>query len=137
MSELKPCPFCKGEIKTAVITFDEKFYEPPYEAWYLEHTDIVAAFDKHCPIPTTDRFYDTEAEAIEAWNSRAERTCRMELTDLSSGSAYHDVWLCCACGEQVEQHTVMGKSEPPNYCPNCGARVTPKNSETTPKVVSE
>lgn len=24
-----------------------------------------------------------------------------------------------------------------NYCPNCGARVTPKNSETTPKVVSE
>ena len=28
-------------------------------------------------------------------------------------------------------------SLPRSYCPNCGARVTPKNSETTPKVVSE
>ena len=62
-------------------------------------------------------------EGVRMRDARAERTCEMELTELSSGSAYHDVWLCSACGEQVEQHTVMGKSEPPRYCPNCGARV--------------
>ena len=64
-----------------------------------------------------------QAIAATLGNARAERTCRMELTDLNSGSAYRDVWLCGECGEQVEQHTVMGKSNPPNYCPNCGARV--------------
>ena len=72
MTKLLLCPFCGGEIKTAVITFDEKFYEPPYEMWYLEHADIVAASEEHCPIPTTDTFYDTETEAIEAWNTRAK-----------------------------------------------------------------
>ena len=58
-------------MKTDVITFDVEFYEPPYEQWYLEHIDLNAAADEHCPIPTTDTFYATEAEAIEAWNTRA------------------------------------------------------------------
>ena len=69
-------------------------------------------------------WYDlTPEQAIAETLGKHERTCRMELTDLNSGSAYRDVWLCGECGEQVEQHTVMGKSNPPNYCPNCGARV--------------
>ena len=137
MSELKPCPFCGGEIKTAVITFDEKFYEPPYEAWYLEHADIIAAFEEHCPIPTTDTFYDTEAEAIEAWNTRsddykqaaeywqrmyeqtfAERTCE------NNAPAYLD-FLCSECGF-VHYHSEAndtGEGNEWNYCPNCGAKV--------------
>ena len=137
-TKLLPCPFCGGKahIWNSGYFYSGKCYK--------------------CGCTLSGSGYVTEAEAIAAWNTRAddyrqaaeywqrmyeeafaERTCRMELTDISSGSAYHDVWLCCACGEQVEQHTVMGKSEPPSYCPNCGARVTPKNSETTPKVVSE
>lgn len=48
----------------------------------------------------------TLAEAIAAWNTRACDQCE--------GGA---------CDEQVERHTVMGKSEPPNYCPKCGAKV--------------
>lgn len=149
MSELEPCPFCGGEIKTAVVTFDEKFYEPPYEAWYLEHADTVAASEKHCPIPTTDMFYDTEAEAIAAWNTRAEmgyEDVQILLDELgvsermckNNAPAYLD-FLCSECGF-VHYHSEAndtGEGNEWNYCPNCGARVTPKNSETTPKVVSE
>lgn len=65
-----------------------------------------------------DADWQAIADELNAW---AERTCRMELTDL--GSAFRDVWLCSECGEQVERNTVMNESEPPNYCPNCGARV--------------
>ena len=130
MNELKACPFCGGEMKTAVVTFDEKFCEPPYESWYLEHIDLNAAADERCPIPITDMFYETEAEAIEAWNTRAERTCHF-IENYGEGcwSKEHRDGKCSICGEEMKGRY--------NYCPNCGARVTPKNSETTPKVVGE
>lgn len=127
IDKLKPCPFCGGEVKTAVITFDEKFYEPPYEAWYLEHTDIVAASEAHCPIPTTDTFYDTEAEAIAAWNTRAddyrqaaeywqrmyeeafaERTCKNISTT---------IFRCSECDAADFDY------DKPSYCHGCGAKV--------------
>ena len=44
-----------------------------------------------------------------------------------------DGFLCSAC--LFGDFSSFGFK--PNYCPNCGAKVTPKNSETTPKVVSE
>ena len=109
MSELKPCPFCGGEMKTDVVTFDVEFYEPPYESWYLEHVDLDSAADERCPIPTTDTFYDTEAEAIEAWNTRAERTCELTL-DGTDG--------CFGCSECFENIPPLA-----NYCPNCGRKV--------------
>ena len=109
MTELLPCPFCGGE---AIAWSEPDNVEGEY-AYIIGCAKCDASIG----------FCETEAEAIKTWNTRAERTCEMVLTELSSGSAYHDVWLCSACGEQVERHTVMGKSEPPNYCPNCGARV--------------
>lgn len=52
-----------------------------------------------------------------------ERTCRMRLRDDIRSPAYRDTYSCDACGEEVERCTVMGESEPPNYCPNCGRKV--------------
>ena len=50
------------------------------------------------------------------------RTCTMlRLSDYTC--QYMHRYACSECGEQNEQPTVMGESEPPNYCPNCGARV--------------
>ena len=110
-TELLPCPFCGGEAEIHPSNdWDVKFTGSTYFAWC----------DK---CETRGDYYNTEAEAIAAWNTRAERTCRMELTDLNSGSAYRDVWLCGECGGQVEQHTFLGKSDKPNYCPNCGRKV--------------
>lgn len=137
MNELKPCPFCGGEMKTAVVTFDEKFYEPPYESWYLEHIDLNAAADECCPIPITDMFYETEAEAIEAWNTRAddykqaaeywqrmyeeaftERMCEQEERGWGTEGDHARVWL--TCGHDCMVPTVQ---DLPNYCPSCGAKV--------------
>lgn len=127
MSELKPCPFCGGKMKTDVVTFDVEFYEPPYEQWYLEHIDLDAAADKRCPIPTTDTFYETEAEAIEAWNTRVERTCKKlpSLIDQTcivrrncQGSIFEmefGYWRCSEC--QCENFDGAKR------CMECGAKV--------------
>lgn len=69
--------------------------------------------------------YPTEAEAIDAWNTRAERTCR-NVSDPPSG------FYCSVChwGDWCEpSHLLTGSkytgrvSGGPNYCPNCGAKV--------------
>lgn len=116
-TKLLPCPFCGGEAQVA--------------------RTAAGYWAAYCEEPMCGRVgnFKTEAEAIEAWNTRAERTCRM--TDRGE---------CSECGAYIvrawtEVHDFNGDMKridlrSHNYCPNCGARVTPKNSETTPKVVS-
>lgn len=69
MEELKPCPFCGGEAELGeflgvVPEIDENGAyidaETEYYAW---------CYCTECGITTID--YDTDAEAIEAWNRRA------------------------------------------------------------------
>lgn len=104
MTELKPCPFCGGEAHT---------YKN--QLWH-----VACERARHGCV--TMSAFGTEAEAVEAWNTRAERTCTMlRLTDCTC--QYMHRYLCSECGEYNEQPTVMGKSTPPNYCPNCGAKV--------------
>lgn len=63
----------------------------------------------------------TPEQAVAATLER-ERTCTMlRLTDYTC--QYMHRYACSECGEFNEQPTVMGESEPPRYCPNCGARV--------------
>lgn len=59
-------------------------------------------------------------QAVEATLGRG--TCRMTLADLR-GPAYTDVYECSECGHQTMVYTVMGESEPPRYCPECGRKV--------------
>lgn len=56
MSELKPCPFCGGEgcIQKHV---------------FVGYTDTFGVVCLDCCCETR-QFYETEAEAIEAWNTR-------------------------------------------------------------------
>lgn len=139
MATLLPCPFCGGEAETHEVGF-------PYHYW-----------DVWCDGECFDHFCEkhTEAEAIAAWNSRAERTCFAdevthrdckysvnrgwrERTCKNNAPDYLD-FLCSECGF-VHYHSEAndtGEGNEWNYCPNCGARVTPKNSEITPKAVSE
>lgn len=101
MSELLPCPFCGGDdVRIAVCMHD---------SWYYGECESCGG--------RTD-FYDSQAEAIAAWNTRAERTCE------EYGSIR--VWQSCnvwshelSCGHEVDTL----EAEPPNYCPNCGAKV--------------
>ena len=105
MSELLPCPFCGGEAD--VIDYDD-------ECWVAHQCANGTSVETNS--------YETEAEAIAAWNSRAERTCKWELEH--SGTPY-DKWRCSKCGYLfVEPRCDQGYTDlEPNYCPNCGAKV--------------
>ena len=58
MTELKPCPFCGGNIEI-ISTYSDDLLN---QYWYF--------FCTNCLIEST--LYDTEKEAINACNRRAE-----------------------------------------------------------------
>lgn len=93
-NELKPCPFAKpGEVHhTRTIT-------AVGESWVLCSCGASG--------PTFSGV-DSERKAIEAWNTRAERTCTVEMINDCLG-------YCSECDEDVH------KDE--RYCSNCGAKV--------------
>ena len=109
MSELLPCPFCDGEARLlggGIIDGIERGY-------------TVECHDCHA---STKRFgADNAQEAIEAWNTRHERTCHDEF----NGKAW--CFKCDTCGcvmlweEAFGNKVIMSGSL--NYCPSCGARV--------------
>ena len=57
MTNLKPCPFCRGEAFMVEHTFYE--LRPTY-----------GVYCRNCGAKTK-QFYKTEEKAIEAWNRRA------------------------------------------------------------------
>lgn len=99
MDELKPCPFCGSEglgLKHA----------PRY---WLEGNGVYWMACSDCGATGSEG--RTEALAIEAWNTRAERTCRY-VEDPDTGFE-----LCSECGAPaIEDWTA-------DYCRACGAKV--------------
>ena len=95
MSKLLPCPFCGGEAA---------IHNGGICKW---------VYCTNCGIDTPAALPDDEQLAVNFWNTRAERTCRM--TD-----SYDGWYICseCNCQGQGDQWHV-----PPRYCPSCGARV--------------
>lgn len=76
MDSLKPCPFCGGEAET----WSHYFEEEDITLWQVRCKE--RPYDVEHPCYTADSFisFTTEAEAIEAWNTRAERTTQ-NVTD--------------------------------------------------------
>lgn len=98
---LLPCPFCGDE---AHISMSSDGYG--VECWNRRCIDMQLE-----EIPT-------EAEAIAAWNTRAERTCG--FTNCDSGEMEIDVYAL-SCGHVAYYPCVL--DVPPAYCPECGAKV--------------
>lgn len=97
MEILKPCPFCGGEAHISVSS----------DGYGVECSND-RCIDMLClnAIPT-------EAEAIKAWNTRAERTCKPSENS-------HGYLKCCSeCGRSLIKFAGILF----NYCPNCGAKV--------------
>lgn len=101
MTELLPCPFCGGEA-------DE--YEGDYgNGIYCMMCGAMVGEPIHLEYRTTKRV--SIAEAIAAWNTRAERTCKqLRIFNLIKRECD---------GKCYSWHG----DEMPNYCPNCGAKV--------------
>lgn len=106
MSELKPCPFCGEPMELRDYPWLDG--TPCYE-W--RHVDVLRATRKRCPIEMAG--YDTEEEAIEAWNTRAERTCKLVPGKMHYGDRRPK---CSECGQSMGDRRWK-------YCPNCGSRV--------------
>lgn len=108
MTELKPCPFCGGKV---IVEYFPVYAYPwqvicrnPKLSETNSHTCFVEA--------------DTEQEAIEAWNTRAERTCKIKPWRMEEDTGFYDC-LECECGH-VMDGSEWAKS---TYCPNCCAKV--------------
>ena len=113
--ELKPCPFCGGDAETCSYYFEEK----DRTSWQVRCKE--RPYDVEHPCYTADSFisFATEAEAVEAWNTRAERTCKIENAGKVPENIIESetVWFCSECGSPIYNDMT------PSYCIYCGAKV--------------
>jgi len=108
-NDLALCPFCGGEAETLT-------------AESMHGGNLYGVMCANCA--GRSDVYDTEAEAIAAWNSRAERTCAM-IPSFTKPATLDDCqeFCCSACGEYMVLQQFSGCADDvPNYCPNCGRR---------------
>ena len=102
MSELKPCPFCGRDKYLRMHRRKHRDY--PEGMYAIKCT--------RCGI--RGRYQLTERRAIDAWNTRAERTCTREKHGVKTDGSWR--LRCSLCGYGIGDKRF-------NYCPNCGARV--------------
>lgn len=98
MYEIKPCPFCGSKY-----------------AYFSEKTASVICDDCGASGPEEGA---TEEERIEAWNARAERTCRLENIR-GTYEGFSDFYVILSCGHRY----LTMLPEPFPHCPECGAKV--------------
>lgn len=106
MSELKPCPFCGGQPGRFLSkqNLDEDSYYISYECTKKDHSIRVSG--------------DSDAEAIDAWNTRYEPTCKNVFDGCCENG-----FECSVCGNEIsdcEAYYVHGTW---NYCSKCGRKV--------------
>ena len=99
-TELLPCPFCGGEAHV-VSDYSSEHDETRWGLWHecCEHEESAGYGNALFPWFETP-WYKTKAEAIAAWNTRAERTCKRE---------------------KHGRKRIGDKRW--NFCPKCGAKV--------------
>ena len=99
-SELLPCPFCGGEAQDAEC----------------EGLWAIACFNFGCNHVQTEWML-TREEAVVAWNTRAERTCKNDA-EPNPLLGFQVMFTCSECGSQ---EGMPGQAF--RYCPVCGAKV--------------
>lgn len=108
-NELKPCPFCGGEAA---------FGANSCQGFEYVRCASCKARTWSC--------YDTKDQAAEAWNTRAERTCKPNVYMDDQITESIQRWLGeCDCGAILGEGTDEYRVSLcfPNYCPCCGAKV--------------
>jgi len=116
-TELLPCPFCGGEA------------EIKYAEWWDSNDppEIHCVWSVQCSTRPTrssvclgrlcgNRGFADKDKAIEAWNTRYERTCENEY-GLENGVPLK--FKCSECKDVWAKPSV----DEFNFCPTCGAKV--------------
>ena len=108
MDKLKPCPFCGNEP-----TLYQDEMTGHWAVRCVKDTIRPTLLNSHGATAWCYSCTD-QAEAIEAWNTRAERTCKMVqiAPTISEG-----IMQCSECGVYLNEPADV------NYCPKCGAKV--------------
>lgn len=109
MRELKPCPFCGGE---ATMFCDEST-----DTWNVLCDNVP------CPAEPGTAICFSEQEAIEAWNTRAERTCHVVPHGYCIANGEETSCRCWSCSECSYGWHISDYDRQYRYCPNCGAKV--------------
>ena len=99
--ELRECPHC-GATR-GLYTLDE------YGGLCVDDDLIAQIFCDNCKSAFENESANNGKELIEAWNTRAERTCQWKHIE--------GTWFISECGEK--HYRVI----PDSYCPNCGGKV--------------
>ena len=104
MTELKPCPCCgpKAFITPSTTCYAQEGPQP----WSAElRCDECGLNISRTAATEKEALY----EAVDAWNTRAERTCKPM-------PGYAHIFECSVCG-------CIDDDGIPNYCPSCEAKV--------------
>lgn len=107
--ELKPCPFGTHHRQKL------KMYHRKCR-WY--ESGLYAVMCEVCGI--CGPYALSEKRAIERWNARTERTCRLICHGSLANMPSFVCWSCSECGFGWH-HSENDKQF--SFCPNCGARV--------------
>ena len=123
MSDLLPCPFCGGQValawnKKEVVCLKCEALGPFCDT----EAEAIAAWNTRVDYHGYEQAAIEAWESIKAWNSRAERTCKVisHKTFCGAGGCEEagELWTL-SCG-----HEVMNDSDfPPNFCDECGCKV--------------
>lgn len=106
-NKLLPCPFCGGEAKL----WSHHYAEEDLTLWQVRcNRDFLR---KKCYMNDSFVTFGTEEEAIEAWNTRAECTCR-------NVAEQGILFECSECGAKTVDAVGNYTQE---YCAACGRRV--------------
>ena len=106
-TELLPCPFCGGEAR---------HYAPGPVEHHVECTNSKCYAVTHG--------WSSKEQAIEAWNTRHERTCTNAKKKWSSFAKYY--FVCSECGwnlPDIGRDCIEIAAMLINRCPLCGASV--------------
>ena len=102
--ELRPCPFCGGEAHAALAA---------YASGATAHVVCDGCGAKVYGYSRGERGL---RDAVESWNRRSERTCRM-------GAPIDGEYRCGECGHLNRETYRADKGwYPPEYCAHCGAK---------------
>lgn len=123
-AEIKPCPLCDGSPLLNPGPYDwdcgGRYY---YSASIECACGLTLEVDNPGPKVYTDDDGEALGFAIDAWNKRAERTCKFV-----SSRDPHRPPACSACGHELDLYECEWFEDGTygyggNYCPHCGAKV--------------